>query len=93
MNNRRVYKWELEITDRQQLSLPRDCKILHVAQQGRELMVWGIVDIELSDDTIPVDFYIVGTGNPVPDQAEEFIGTALWDGGVLIWHVFRTNRA
>lgn len=91
MNNRRVYKWELKIVDHQQLSLPRDLKILHVDRQhiDSDIKLWGICDIELSDDTVPVDFYIVGTGNPVPSAAKEYIGTVLTFGGQLVWHVFK----
>lgn len=71
------------------ISMPRGAQLLHVAAQetpvyAASVCVWALVDPE--ERMVTRQFLIVGTGHPVP--AGKYVGTALMDGGALVWHVF-----
>ena len=69
--------------------------------QGEPLMVGcrkpEVVEFwaDYVDDVAPVlaDFMVVGTGDPWPDEANEYVGTAIAPGGDLVWHLIRKTEA
>lgn len=85
----RIYRYELEIVDRQVIPIPLGSVVLSVAP-GRSddfhLDLWalttGLPDVDYT-------FQIFGTGHPMPDDITrlKFIGTCVMSG--LVWHVFR----
>lgn len=88
-----IYRYRLPITDRPRLQLPEGARVLSVGpprDDRDELDLWALIDAR--NDTllgrVPVDFRIVGTGNPMPEDAEDFIGTVVTHRGSLVWHVF-----
>jgi len=92
---RAVYKYELEITDEQELLMLRGAQPRLVGMQGGKLCLWASVDPLLNpDDTEMRRFRVAGTGYVLPDGLA-YIGTVLddtreaWDGPrLLVWHVF-----
>ena len=85
---RTIWKYTLNITDRQTVSMPVFAEILTVQMQGGSLCLWAIVE---SDRNLEQrEFLIFGTGNPIPEQfcLHQHIGTVQVGGGVLVWHVF-----
>jgi len=80
-----IWKYELEITDKQTLSLPPTSCFLAVQEQKGKLMLWARVD----PNQLPVERTILihGTGHPISPE-EKYIGTAQTTGGFLVWHVF-----
>lgn len=89
---RKIFKYELEITDIQEVYIPSDHKILSVNFQSGRLCLWALVDPSSFPFSVTVEIF--GTGHPVPDPIgfdREYIGTAL--NSRLVWHVFyRTNE-
>lgn len=82
----RIWKYELEIADKQTILMPRGATVLSVAAQGSCLMLWAMVD-EKSTGTDAAKFRIFGTGNPMGDRHPGvFIGTVVI--GSYVWHVF-----
>lgn len=96
-----IYKYDLNITDRQILQLPVDAQILSIQQQnttpvygadGRPvlnntLQLWALVDPDAALEQR--HFIIVGTGNPMPDGAAGYhLATVVTAGGALVWHIF-----
>lgn len=83
-----IYKWTLDIEDKQTLSLPAGAQILSVAMQRDEVCLWALIDpkaTKVQDRT----FEIFGTGHPIPQGIQrKFLGTVLTHGGALVWHVF-----
>lgn len=81
---RRIWKYDLAITDRQTLHLPRDAELLLVDQQQGRLRLWALVDA--TADHEPRLFAIYGTGHPLPDNPGLHLGTVVIDP--YVWHVF-----
>ena len=84
--NKKIYKYTLEVLDRQLIEMPVGARILSLQQQGSTVCIWAIVE-----EGQPIDkrvFYIFGTGHTLPDfiNKSDFIGTV--QTGPLVWHVF-----
>ena len=84
-----IWKYELNITDRQVVSMPADSTILSVANQRGTLCLWALVDPAVSDK-VDRDIEILGTGNIVSTALRSFIGTVVMEP--FIWHVFERGR-
>jgi len=83
----RIWKYELQVTDMQQVEVPKGAKLLSVANQNGALCLWAIVDASKPRETRHIE--IIGTGNPVPTDMgvdRKFIGTAVINP--FVWHVF-----
>lgn len=82
----KIWKWQIEITDRQTVMMPDGAKLLDVQMQGDTCCVWA-----LCDETAPKKprhIAIYGTGNPVPDEPGVYVATFQVRGGALVFHVF-----
>lgn len=93
----KIYKYQLEITDRQTLKLPFGAKILSVETQtsggitDTRIVLYALVDPDaIVEERI---FIIHGTGHPMEPQEINypFIGTVSV-GGVLMFHVFEEKE-
>lgn len=84
-----IYKYSLEITDRQVLEMPTNSEILTVQLQREVPCLWAVVD---TDEKVKEKriIRIIGTGNIVPKCYLDYIGTFQMVGGDLIWHVFES---
>lgn len=82
-----IWKYTLRVGQVNQLTLPRTKKILHVGNQREEICVWFEVDTlyELSEKEH--SFVVVGTGQVVESNWHH-IGSAIFAGGDLVWHVY-----
>lgn len=87
---RTIFKYPLELTDKQNIKLPYSARItakpIHAGldPQG-ELCVWAECDKD-SGKFATVTIYIVGTGNPLPDETSVHIGSVTQ--GSFVWHVY-----
>ena len=82
----RIWKFPLQITDRQVVEMPVLARPLSVAEQDGQLMMWAHVN-EKSNEKRNYEIRIIGTGNGMPDSVGNFIGTVVMSYG-LVWHVF-----
>lgn len=83
----KVYKFPLDISDEQKVSMPEGAKVLTVQVQKGKPCIWA----ECNPDGLPVlrTFLIRGTGHPIDDEIEkEYIGTIQMCEGSIIYHVF-----
>lgn len=87
---RTIWKYTLQITDRQLVRMPAGAQILEAAEQDGKLCLWALVDPQAWAEVREIS--IVGTGNPVGDHigAGDHIGTA--QIGPFVWHVFETTE-
>jgi len=82
-----IWKYELEITDEQEIKVPKGAKFLSVDFQGNSGCLWALVDSRKPKVTRTIA--IKGTGNPIdPYEDLSFIGTFQMRKGSLVWHVF-----
>lgn len=86
----RIWKYRLNIIDEQQLFLPVDAKILTVQTQHGTCCLWTLVNEENTAKEFR-KIAIYGTGNPLPDNPGEYIGTFQMHGGDLVFHVFEVK--
>jgi len=81
-----IYKYPLEITDRQTLALPTGYQIALIGLDPNGTpCLWAIVDParSVANETI----HIVGTGNPVPPNVvNRHIGSFVQEP--FVWHAF-----
>ena len=78
--------WKFILQPKTTVEIPDGAKILHIAQQREYLCMWALVDPE--QPKVKRTFIVYGTGHDMPDDPGEFVGTALMDGGSLVFHVF-----
>lgn len=81
-----IWKYELNITDLQSISIPAEPQFLSVQFQRDNLCLWVMVDPKKQKEIFDIE--IIGTGNPAPYHDRVYIGTAQQFGGMLVWHVF-----
>lgn len=81
-----IYKYPLEITDKQTIAIHNGAKVLHIGNQHGILTMWAEVDAAETNPIVYETLYIVGTGNPVPDMARHHLGSAIIDP--FVWHVY-----
>lgn len=88
---KRVYKYKLEIQDHQVVSLPKGARILSVANQREDIVLYAEVDDEQKGIT-DIDIFIHGTGHVMNENANLFLGTVLLREGYLVFHVFANKE-
>ncbi len=84
-----IWKYSLELTDRQELEMPEGAWILSVQMQCNNICLWVAVNTEVQKKKRVI--YIVGTGHNVGHlhrSLHRFIGTVQMRGGALVWHIF-----
>ena len=87
----KIFKYELEIMDFQEIRLPRGAKILHIGGQHYRLFIWAMVDEDA--ETHPRWFEIIGTGHRMPERKEydrKFLATTILPP--FVWHVFELTE-
>lgn len=83
---KRILKYTLDIVDYQELTLSENSKILSVANQRDNIVLYALTD-ELSTCTYAIIMH--GTGHPADDViGAQFIGTVSLYNGSLVFHVF-----
>jgi hypothetical protein len=84
----RIYKYDFQITDFLELSLPEGAEILHVQEQNQTARLWALVDTTAK--LVTRKFSVVGTGAKIPFDLRraKYIATFSWLGGAFIWHLF-----
>lgn len=79
-----IWKYPIEITDEQNVMMPRNAKVLSVAAQNDTLTLWALVDPSAPLESRRV--VVVGTGNPITGKLGRFRGTVVMPP--FVWHVF-----
>lgn len=85
-NMNTIWKFPLQINDNVAVTMPKGAKVLCVQMQGSKPCLWAVVDSEAETETRR--FFIRGTGHPMPESFERYIGTVQMADGALIFHVF-----
>lgn len=85
--NKTIWKYGLELVDRQTVKMPQGGEVLTVQTQGAEPCLWALVNPEHEKEERI--FEIHGTGNPIHADMgieREYIGT--FQQPPFVWHVF-----
>lgn len=81
-----IYKYPLEVTDRQTLMLPAHPEFLTVVVQREQPCIWALIDTNA--ELLPFTINMCGTGRPCHHGRDEYLGTVLLLDGELVLHVF-----
>ena len=85
---KKIYKYKLDITDRQTIDLPRDAKLLDIQVQNSDICLWA--EIEDDEVTVPALIECFGTGNGIYEDMgvdRFYIATVQKDG--FVWHFYK----
>ncbi len=85
-----IFKYPLAIVDQQKRTIPGLKRILSVAEQRRQLVLYALVGkSDTVNRPVDVDILIIGTGHPIATVTGfDFLGTVKMFGGELMWHIF-----
>jgi len=83
-----VYKYPVPLDDAFGLNLPIGARTLTFAAQGEIGCLWALVDPHAEAETRR--FRLAGTGHAINVEPERlaYVGTALFRGGALVFHLF-----
>lgn len=84
---KKIWKFQLNITDEQVISLPLGSIFLSAQLQDDVLCTWVLVpvtELALRERRI----FIFGTGNPLPDDVYNLTYIDTVQEGQFVWHVF-----
>lgn len=81
-----IWKVQLELTDKQIIELRSGYRILSVQVQNGQICLWYMFPEQNRNikDRIPI--WIHGTGNPIEDSGNAFLGTVQLNN--FVWHIF-----
>lgn len=80
----RIFKYNLQIIDDQNIHMPKHSDILTVQNQNGRLTIWTLAE---DNHLVMRRIKIVGTGNTIDVALGKYIGTVQMDHG-FVWHVF-----
>lgn len=88
----KIFKYPIEITDKQIFPMPLGAKILTVQVQNENPCIWAMVDPDAQTEEVAIRVH--GTGHPIYDSSNlEYIGTFQSMYGVnLVFHVFKEKH-
>lgn len=79
-----IWKFPLEVTDKQTINMPDHARCLSVQVQHGIPCLWAQVREEAP--VVSRVFYTYGTGHPMPPRPGEYISTYQFDA--LVFHVY-----
>lgn len=86
--NKVIWKFDIDVDDFQEISMPLNAEILCVQSQFGKPKIWAIVN----PDAIKIKrvFWLAGTGHDLPEVTckRKYIGTFQMLGGMLVYHLF-----
>ena len=84
---KKIFKYQLETTDVQQLEMPQGAEILCIQTQNGIPCIWALV--EPNATVTKRAFEIFGTNCNVPENAKrKYVGTYQLNNGGLVFHCF-----
>lgn len=85
---RRIYKYKLGFEGEIVNITARIEKILDIQSRGSDVVLWALINDDFPEKEL--DIIAIGTGWDLPSGADEYLGTAQDEFG-LVWHYFTTN--
>ena len=86
-----IYKYKLEVIDKQKITLPLNSQILTVQTQGDDVCMWVLIDKGQGIEEMNV-IEIIGTGHLMSHDKRKYINTFQLNDGALVFHVFELYK-
>ncbi len=86
----KIFKYVLEVTGAQEISIPGFVKVLSVAVQRNELVLYALVGSGDQGADSKIEVTIIGTGHEFLAMTTDwdFHGSHVMWSGSLVWHVW-----
>ena len=81
-----IWKYTLEVTDTQNIPMPKGSKILSVQAQENRPCIWALVNP--NKELEPRRFEMYSTGHPLTFDSRDYLGTFQLDQEALVFHLF-----
>ena len=86
-----VFKYQLVVTDRQEVTMPKDAKILCIQVQNGTPCIWCMVEPSNPEEKVTIRIH--GTGHNINDPERlEYIGTFQVRNYGLVFHAFKEKH-
>lgn len=86
-----VYKYQLVVTDRQKVTMPKDAKVLTIQVQNGTPCIWAMVEPKNPEEEVTIRIH--GTGHNISDTERlEYIGTFQWRNYGFVFHAFKEKQ-
>lgn len=84
----KIFKYELHIVSRQQITIPAGSNILAVQPHKDKICLWALVDTTAKHEIRIIEVTETGQSfRPLhPDQSRRHLDTVQQDG--MVWHIF-----
>lgn len=83
--------WKFVIADPETpVVMPEGAEVLHVGEQRGSVCIWALVDP--AAPKVERRFVVAPTGGIVPPYRGRFLGSVLYAGGALVFHVWEDLR-
>lgn len=83
-----IWKWTLETETT--IEMPQGAELLDLQTQHGEPQLWALVDPNAL--SCRRTFRVYATGQELPNDPGQYVGTFQMNGGALVFHVFEVNR-
>lgn len=81
-----IYKYPVGILDIQRVKMPKEAKILKVAEKDNEFFIWALVDsVALNEN---YEIRVIGTGHPILTNPDNLTHIDSVLSGNFVWHFF-----
>lgn len=84
----KIFKYELEIKDKQTLKVPLNSKVLKVGVIDEKLYVWIIFPLIHEKSSVGIDFIIAVTGSEFKAVGLHYLDTFFLKGGDFVGHLY-----
>lgn len=86
--NKQIWKFPLELREEQEIEMPENANIIHVAEQHNRICLWA--EIDPKNIKLKRIFYVVGTGWNIPNLSMVlYLGSVVMTPGAYVWHVYQ----
>jgi hypothetical protein len=84
-----IFKYELDVIDRQVLTVPKGSTVLNVKEQHGKMVLYVLCDATVEGDA-RLEVRIHGTGHYIAEDIKNYgyVDTVMLHGGAFAWHVF-----
>jgi len=87
---KKIYKYKFHITDDFTIDLPIEHQILDVQVQDAKPTMWVLLNPD--DKPTSTNFCLIGTGNPIDRNMDDYIYIGTFQHGPFVWHLFKLIR-
>lgn len=82
----RIYRYVLKAVDVQDIEMSEGAQVIHVAAQFENICLWAVVDI--TRPIVKRRIGVIPTGMDFISEGTQYLGTAMLQGGNLVFHIF-----